>query len=66
MRSLAGEILLDMQIGSWHVLSLPMKYFISGRLKMRDGGYDLLYENRILGLEDKLGAFDSTATCLEC
>lgn len=55
VRSMAGDTILEMQIGSWHVLSLPMKYFICGRLRMRDGEYDLLFENHILGLDEKLG-----------
>eukprot|EP00913_Durusdinium_trenchii_P024436 g22939.t1 len=53
VRSMAGDTILEMQIGSWHVLSLPMKYFIW--LRMRDGEYDLLFENHILGLDEKLG-----------
>mmetsp|Transcript_64403 Transcript_64403/g.141211 ORF Transcript_64403/g.141211 Transcript_64403/m.141211 type:complete len:242 (-) Transcript_64403:35-760(-) len=55
VRSIAGEVLLEMQIGSWNVLSLPMKYFISGRVGLSHTPFDLIFENHLLGLDDKIG-----------
>eukprot|EP00434_Breviolum_minutum_P037455 symbB.v1.2.033213.t1/scaffold4097.1/size44767/2 len=55
VRSMGGDALMEMQIGSWHVLSLPMKYFVSGRLGMLDVAFDLIFEQHLLGLDDKLG-----------
>eukprot|EP00439_Symbiodinium_sp_Y106_P045532 s4048_g5.t2 len=34
LRNLAGKVLLETQLGSWHVMTLPLKYFICGRRRL--------------------------------
>jgi len=54
VRSMAGQVLLETQLGSWHILTLPLKYFICGRLHLKHTEVDLIFRDQLLGLDDKL------------